>query len=208
MSETDILVTAFMPFGGDSMNPTEAILVRLPAKIRGARLFKLLLPVEFKAAPEILLDGMRRISPAAVIMLGQAGGRSAVTPELFGRNVMEARIPDNAGFSPHGEPVAEGGAESLSSTLPNERIVGAIRALGLPAELSESAGTYVCNTLLYSALSAAGGSLPVGFIHIPFAREQTEGVTGREQTPFMELSDMERAVIAAIEAVAQTLEAE
>ena len=203
MSATDILVTAFLPFGGDELNPTELVLERLPDFICGRRIRKLLLPVEFLTAGKLAADEFERLSPAAVIMLGQAGGRRAVTPERRAVNLMEARIPDNAGFEPHGLPVKEGGKAELISTLQIDVIVSAVRAMGLPAEVSESAGTYVCNSVMYSVLDRSFGRIPAGFIHVPFIREQVEGVKGRESLPFMELEDIERAVKAAIGAVAR-----
>lgn len=202
----DILVTAFMPFGGETVNPTEQALSLLPDGICGFRIKKLLLPVEFGRAAELAAGEYDRLSPAAVVMLGQAGGRSAITPELAAKNLMDARIPDNAGFMPKGLKIAVDGEETLASTLPNEEIVKAIRALGLHAELSRDAGAYVCNSLLYSMLLHTGGRIPAGFIHIPFSSEQTEGVPGRENTPNMRLDDMEKAIAAAIAVVAGTIQ--
>lgn len=200
-----VLITAFMPFGGDSLNPTETALAMLPGTIGGATLEKLLLPVEFKRAAELAAKGFERLSPAAVIMLGQAGGRKAVTPELYAKNVMDARIPDNAGYKPEGIPIAPDGAERLSSTLPVNGIVEAIRSAGIPAEVSQDAGTYVCNALMYSMLRLTEGKLPAGFIHVPFIREQVEGVPAREGTAFMELDDILKAVNIAISTVIGTL---
>ncbi|MBO4384859.1 MAG: pyroglutamyl-peptidase I [Clostridia bacterium] len=190
-----------MPFGGDELNPTERVLAALPGEIGGYAVKKLLLPVEFGRAAMIACSEYDALSPAAVIMLGQAGGRSAITPEAVGRNLMNARIPDNAGFSPVNEAVIPGGAEELSSTLPLDAIVSAIRGEGLAAEISRDAGAYVCNSLLYSMLAHVSGSVPAGFIHVPFIREQVEGVAGRGDTPFMEEADILCGIIAAIRAV-------
>lgn len=200
-----ILVTAFEPFGGDGINPTELILSRLPGELEGVHISKLLLPVEFMRAPELALKEIGRLSPAAVIMLGQAGGRSAVTPETTAYNLMEARIPDNAGYEPHGTEAAPGGEAEIPASLPAERIVEAIRALGLPAELSHDPGRYVCNALMYSVLRSLRGSIPAGFIHVPFIRVQTEGVKGRGKTPFMELDDICRAILEAISVTARLI---
>lgn len=203
MSATDILVTAFMPFGGDELNPTQIVLGRLPGFIGGRRIRKLLLPVEFMTAGKLAALECERLSPAAVIMLGQAGGRRAVTPERRAKNLMEARIPDNAGFQPHGLPVKEGGPTELYSTLPIHSIAAVIRRLGLPADISDDAGSYVCNSVMYTVLDSVSGRIPAGFIHVPFIREQTGGVPSRETLPFMELEDIEMAIRAAIEAVAR-----
>lgn len=196
-----ILVTAFEPFGADRVNPTQLVLERLAPVIGGALTEKLLLPVEFGRAADIAEAAFDRLSPAAVVLLGQAGGRNAITPEIEAKNLMEARIPDNAGYRPEGVPVVAGGAEKLFSTLPNEAIADAITRLGLPAELSHDAGAYVCNSLLYRMLHHTGGKLPVGFIHVPFIRSQVEGDPSREGKPFMELDDIERAIEAALAAV-------
>lgn len=205
MSATDILVTAFEPFGGDKINPTERLLRELPDSIGGMRINKLLLPVEFLRAARIAADEYDRLLPAAVIMFGQAGGRSAVTPEAVGANLMDARIPDNAGFEPKGEPIVPGGANELYSTLPIEAIVAAVNALGVPAAISRDAGRYVCNSLLYSMLDHNAGRVPTGFVHVPFIREQVEGVPGREQTPFMEYGAVFKAACAVAEETAKSV---
>ena len=195
-----ILVTAFEPFGGEALNPTQMILEALPDTADGYSIRKLLLPVEFKKAREMACAEYDRLSPAAVVMLGQAGGRGAITPETSGRNVMHGRIPDNAGFQPDHLPVVENGPDVLYSTLPVGSIVKAVRALGLPCEESDSAGEYVCNTLLYGMLAHNGGEVPTGFIHVPYIREQ-----GHEDKPFMELEEIGRGIAAALEAVADNL---
>ena len=192
-----ILVTAFEPFGGESMNPTERILQALPDAAGGFRLEKLVLPVEFIRAQETAFAAYDALKPRAVIMLGQAGGRSAVTPETTGKNVMNARIPDNAGFQPKGEPVVPGGPEKLPSTLPVEQIVKAVRALDIPCERSEDAGGYVCNALLYGMLNHNQGAVPTGFIHVPYVKEQ-----GHEDKPYIELRTLCRGILAAVETVA------
>lgn len=205
MSATDILVTAFEPFGGDSMNPTEAALRALPERVAGMSIKKLLLPVEFGRSFKICAAEFDRVSPAALIMLGQAGGRDAITPEAVGRNLMDARIPDNAGFDPKNSPIIPGGEAELFSTLPVADIAERMNGLGIPARVSHDAGLYVCNSLLYSMLAHVKGSVPAGFIHVPFVREQVEGVPGRENAPFMEHETIAAAILAAIETTARSL---
>lgn len=196
----EILVTAFEAFGGEELNPTERILNMLPDTVSGYTIRKLLLPVEFKRSCELALAEYDRLSPAAVIMLGQAGGRSAITPETIARNVMNASIPDNAGYQPENLPVTENGQDVLYASFAAQDIKNAIDALGIPCELSESAGQYVCNTLFYSMLRHNKGAVPTGFIHVPYIREQ-----GHEDKPFMELDEIRRGILAAIEAVAETV---
>ena len=164
----NLLLTFFEPFGGDTVNASARAAELLPTRIRAWSVVKQELPVVFGLAGErccALIDALR---PEAVLMLGQAGGRNAVTPELAARNHRWARIPDNAGRSPLGEPVIPGGEDALFATLPVEAMTEAIRAAGIPAALSTDAGRYVCNDLYYSVLSHLRGSGVRGaFVHVP-----------------------------------------
>ena len=197
----DILVTAFEPFGGEGLNPSEMVLHDLPDEMLGRSIHKLLLPVEFHRAPEEAIAEYDRLSPDAVIMLGQAGGRSAVTPETTGRNIMNAAEPDNAGYKPDHQSITEGGPEQLSSTLPMQKIIDSVRSLDIPCERSDSAGEFVCNCLLYSMLDHNKGEVPTGFIHMPYIKEQ-----GHEDKPYMELKDITKAIMTAIETVISVTE--
>ena len=191
-----VLVTAFEPFGGDKLNPTQMVLERLPAELSGCALIKLLLPVEFVRSRKMACEAYDRLRPDAVVMLGLAGTRDAVTPETTGRNLMKARIPDNAGYEPQDEPVVPDGPETLSSTFPVEKIVEAVRAKGIPARASDSAGLYVCNSLLYSMLHHNGGAVPTGFIHVPALPEQAAD----SSKPSMPLEQIVTALEAAVRA--------
>ena len=196
-----VLVTAFEPFGGDKLNPTQMVLERLPADLFGCALKKLLLPVEFVRSRKMACEAYDALRPDAVVMLGLAGTRDAITPETTGRNLMKARIPDNAGYEPQDEPVVPCGPETLSSTFPVEKIVETVRAKGIPARASDSAGLYVCNSLLYSMLHHNGGAVPTGFIHVPAVPE-----LGHPDMPSMEFDLIYEGVLAALEAVAESLE--
>ena len=189
-SRPTILITAFEPFGGDRINSSEVVLNMLPESIDDITIHKLHLPVEYKRAVDLIIAEYDKVSPAAVIMLGQAGGRGAINIETTGRNVMNAHIPDNAGFAPKDIPVMEDGPDTLSVTLPVSRFREAIHALGIPCEISDNAGEYVCNTLLYSMLAYNKGKVPTGFIHVPSIREQ-----GHEDKPFMESEDIYKGII-------------
>lgn len=170
-----ILLTAFEPFGGEEINASLEALRRVEAP-DGAELTRLVLPCVFGLAAETVREAVYREKPDAVVCLGQAAGRDAITPERRAVNLRCARIPDNAGKSPADEPVVPGGAEELLSTLPIERMCAAIRSRGLPARISESAGTFVCNDLMYGllfALQNAGVEIPAGFIHVPCLPGQT-----------------------------------
>lgn len=165
-----LLVTCFEPFGGETTNASAQAAALLPERIGAWTLVKQELPVVFGLAGEkccALIDALR---PDAVLMLGQAAGREAVTPELVARNVRWARIPDNAGASPKGEKVIPDGEDALFATLPAETMAEAIRATGLPGALSVTAGLYVCNDLYYTVLHRLRGSgIPAAFVHVPSA---------------------------------------
>jgi len=195
MTRKTVLVTAFEPFGGESLNPSEKVLCSLPDAAYGLSVRKLLLPVEFRRSLALAAAAFEAIRPDALVMLGQAGGRSAVTPETTARNEMNARIPDNAGFRPEHLPVVEGGPETCRSTLPLEAILRETACRGIPCELSGDAGTYVCNALFYGMLHRLQGAVPAGFIHLPYIREQ-----GRE--PFLELETLLQAADAVLHCLA------
>lgn len=194
----DILLTAFEPFGGETINPAQEAAALLPDEIGGCRIHKLVLPVTFGAAGELAVQAMDRLRPGAVVCLGQAGGRRGVSVERVAVNLMDARIPDNAGDQPVDRPVAEGGPAAYFSTLPVKAMARAICGAGLPGEVSYTAGTYVCNSLLYAVLRHAEQAMPATrccFIHVPYVPEQT---AGREGVPSMPLADIVRALEAAL----------
>lgn len=165
-------MTAFEPFGGDTVNPTMAALVSLRAAvdlddIPGVELTGKVLPVEFERAQQEITDLIAETTPDAVICLGLANGRSEVTPERIAVNLADARIPDNDGAQPVDQPVVGDGPAAYFSTLPVKAIVDALTVADIPAQVSMTAGTYVCNTVLYRALHAGNESVPTGFIHVP-----------------------------------------
>ena len=156
-----ILITAFEPFGGKDRNASAEVLGMLPAEIAGYSVQKKLLPVIFgKAAEQIL-----RETADAVFMLGEAGGRQAVTPEIRAVNRRDARIPDNEDNRPAGEPIVPGGPEVCYTHVPVRRISARLREEGFPAEVSEDAGTFVCNDTFYTAVLRL--QVPAVFIHCP-----------------------------------------
>ena len=188
-SRKAILVTAFEAFDGEKLNPTEKVLGFLPDTVEETSVKKLVLPVEFHRSLELALAAVEEIRPAAVVMLGQAGGRSAVTPESTARTEMNARIPDNAGYRPEHLPVVEGGPGIYRSTLPLEEMLREMKSHGIPCELSDDAGAYVCNALFYGMMDHLKGRIPAGFIHVPYIREQ-----GHEDKPFLEFETVLQAV--------------
>ena len=188
-----LLITGFMPFGGEETNPSWEAVCRLSDEIGGYSLTKLLVPVVFGKATDTVVDMAQRICPDVIISVGQAGGRSAVTPELVAINLRYAKSPDNEGNLPQDEPVIVGGERAYFSTLPVRRIAEAISNEGIPSSVSCSAGTYVCNDLIYSLLARYEKSdVRCGFIHVPYSKEQ-----GKE--PSMSIDDMVKALTVAIE---------
>ena len=170
-----MLITGFEPFGGGDRNPSAMAVERLPEQVGEFVLCKLLLPTVYGEAPRILLEKAAEFCPDVIICVGQAGGRDAVTPERIAVNIRDARITDNAGNQPRGEFVAEDGPAAYFSTLPVEAMAQAIRDAGIPATVSNSAGAFVCNDVMYSALHAyAGTRVRCGFIHVPYIPEQAE----------------------------------
>ncbi len=183
-----ILITGFQPFGGESINPSYEAVKRLPDEIGGNRIVRMELPVVFGMAADILAAAIGEIRPDAVISVGQAGGRSAVTPELIAVNVDNGRIPDNDGNQPDWEPIRKGGPDGVFSRLPVHRMVKAMTDAGIKASVSMSAGAYVCNDLMYRTLiSDAAAGIPCGFIHVPFLPEQT---ADKPDTPSLPMEDI------------------
>ena len=196
-----ILVTAFDPFGGESINPAQQAVERLDETIGNHQISKLIVPTVFGKAAELVIAEMDKMHPDAVICVGQAGGRKSVTPERIAINIMDAGIKDNDGNQPSDEPVVAGGPAAYFSTLPIKTMVSAIRNAGLPGDVSNTAGTFVCNSLLYSVLHHAAMNMPetkAVFIHVPYIPLQTEG---KENVPSMPLDDIVRALTAAIAAL-------
>ena len=197
----NILVTAFDPFGGESVNPAQQAVERLADIIGDAKINKLIIPTVFGKAAENVIAQMDLLRPDAVICVGQAGGRKAVTPERVAINVMDANIKDNIGQQPVDEPIVADGPAAYFSTLPVKAMVQAIRDAGLPGEVSNSAGTFVCNSLLYSVLHHAALHMPetrAVFVHVPYIPEQAAGKDGVASMP---LDDIVRALSAAIEGI-------
>ena len=188
-----LLITGFEAFGGETVNPSWEAVSRLPDEIGEYSLTKLLIPVVFGEAAKIVIDTAQRISADAVICIGQAGGRDAITPELVAINLRHASIPDNSGYQPIDEPIIATGENAYFSTVPVRKIAEAISESGVPSRVSYSAGAYVCNDVLYTLLSNYRDTeVKVGFIHIPYSTEQNK-------QPCMDIQTVIKALIVAIE---------
>jgi pyroglutamyl-peptidase len=170
-----LLITGFAPFGGEEINPSWEAVARLPEKINEYSLIKLRLPVTFGKAAELVIKAAEEIAADVILCVGQAGGRNAITPELVGINLRHATIPDHNGFQPQDEPIMVGGETAYFSTLPVRSMVEAMRAAGIPAQVSYSAGAYVCNDVLYTVLAHFQDSeVKAGFIHVPYSDDQNK----------------------------------
>ena len=164
-----ILVTGFEPFATSSLNPSGEIVKALI----GDDLVSAILPVVFGQASSQLKELIRLHKPSAVLCLGQAEGRSAMTPERIAINLDDARIADNAGNQPKEQKIIANGADGYFSTLPIEQIVTSMKAAGIPASISLSAGTFVCNHIFYVMQDyLKDSSISSGFMHVPLMDEQ------------------------------------
>jgi pyroglutamyl-peptidase len=196
-SRPRVLITGFEPFGGSTVNPSEEIARNLHGReIAGHEVIAALLPCVFGTAIVELRRQVRAVKPSLVICLGQAGGRTAITPERVAINVDDARIPDNAGTQPVDRPVVRGGPAAYFSTLPVKAIVAGLRAEGVTAEVSQTAGTFLCNHIFYGLMHALRLRRVVrgGFIHVPYLPEQA--LKGESSLAFEKLA---RAIARATE---------
>lgn len=192
-----LLITGFEPFGGESVNPSWEAVRLLPDTIGDYEVVKLCVPTVFGKAGETVLSFAERILPDAVICVGQAAGRSAITPELVAINLRYASIPDNDGEKPEDVPVVPSGPDAIFSTLPVRAMAKAVSDAGIRSAVSYSAGTFVCNDLLYSVLyHYRKTSVRASFIHVPLIPEQAKG-----ERPSLPLSDIVKGLEAAISAI-------
>ena len=175
MMTRTVLLTGFQPFGGEQVNPSwQAVSALHGTRIAGHRVVARELPVAFGASLKALRAALRDMRPALVICVGQAGGRAQLSLERVAINIDDARIPDNTGQQPVDVPVVAEGPAAYFSTLPVKAMRHALNAAGFPAEVSQTAGTYVCNHVFYGLMHALRRQRIVraGFIHIPYSPAQ------------------------------------
>ncbi len=178
-----LLITGFDPFGGGTINPAWEAVKLLPEEIGCYRLHKLQIPTVFGIGARTVLDATQAIAPDLILCIGQAGGRSAVTPERIAVNIRDAKIPDNMGNQPRGERVIPEGPAAYFATVDVMAMAQAAEGQGFPATVSNSAGAFVCNDVLYTLLHAFDGtSTAVGFIHVPWLPQQGTPSLPLEQT--------------------------
>jgi pyroglutamyl-peptidase len=200
-----VLVTGFEPFDGEYVNPSLEVLKPLSGwRPRGGiHVHTLKLPCVFGDALSVLDEGLHQLKPMLVIGLGQAASRSEISVERVAINVDDARIPDNAGRQPIDQAVVPGGPAAYFSTLPIKAIVTALREAGIPAGVSQTAGTFVCNHVFYGLmhrLAAQHSAARAGFFHLPCLPEQTSAGQGRA----MSLETMVRGLRLAVETALST----
>lgn len=198
-----ILVTGFDPFGTDKINPAIEAVKKLPENIAGAEIIKVEIPTIFNKCAEVVHQAILDNKPDYVLDIGQAGGRFALTPERVAINFDDGRIKDNAGYQPRNQPIHEDGQNAYFTQLPVKAMASAIIAAGLPSSVSTTAGTYVCNHIMYQVQYMIDKEFPdlkAGFMHIPFLPNQ---VVDRPDTPSLSLDDDVKGITAAIEAIVE-----
>jgi len=196
-----ILVTGFTPFGGEKVNPSYEAVKQLDSTILGAEVVTMEVPTVFKKAIDTLEKAMETEKPDAVICVGQAGGRFEISVERVAINIDDARIADNEGNQPIDEPVYADGENAYFSNLPIKAMVKKIKESNIPAAVSNTAGTFVCNHIMYGLLYIIDKKYPDikgGFIHVPFIAEQ---VMDKRNAPSMTTDQIVKGLTCAIEAV-------
>lgn len=200
-----ILVTGFEPFGGEKINPSIEAVKRLPDNIGGAEIIKLEIPtVRWKTLKKID-QAVEKYNPDVIISVGQAGGRSDINVERIGINVDDFRIEDNEGNQPCDEPIDEAGPDGYFLNVPVKAMVDNIRKHQIPASVSNTAGTYVCNHVAYGTRRMIETKYPgkrSGFIHIPYLPQQ---VMDKKGVPSMSLQVVVEGLAAALEAIAEEI---
>ncbi|MDQ0206777.1 pyroglutamyl-peptidase I [Alkalicoccobacillus murimartini] len=189
-----LLLTGFEAFLQHKSNPTERIATQLNGEsIGGFTIVGKVLPVSFKESAEILLDFEKEVKPDAVMMLGLAAGRASITPERIAINIQGGDV-DNKGVKLKDEPIIKQGPDGYMTTLPIHDFVEALHSHQIPAAISNTAGTYLCNKVMYSMLHACkqrGIALPAGFVHIPYSHDMC---LTNPMNPSLSYETMEEAV--------------
>lgn len=196
-----VLITGFDPFGGEKINPAWEAVRALPDNIDGIEVIKLQIPTVFKKSAQKLFENIDAVKPDAVICVGQAGGRFEFCVERVAINLDDGRIPDNEGYQPVDTPVFEDGDTAYFTSLPIKAMVEELKKASIPAAVSNTAGTYVCNHIMYSLLyylNKNNLNIKGGFIHVPYIPEQ---VVDKKGVPYMELTRITKALEVSIKAV-------
>lgn len=195
-----ILLTGFDPFGGEKINPAQEAVNRVSDNINGAEVIKVIIPTVMEKSLEKIEEKIKEHNPDIVISIGQATGRFGITPERVAINLNDFRIEDNEGNQPIDELIREDGENAYFTTLPIKGIVEHLNNNGIPGEISNTAGTFVCNHVMYGVLYLAQkkyNNIKAGFIHIPCATIQA---IGKKNVPYMSLDEIVKGIELAIEA--------
>ncbi|MFK4784936.1 pyroglutamyl-peptidase I [Fusobacterium sp. MFO224] len=196
-----ILVTGFDPFENEAVNPAWEGVKLLPTRINGAEIIKLQIPTVFNDSIKVLLEGIEKFKPQAVLCIGQAGGRFDISVERIAINLNDARIKDNKGNQPIDNKIYDYGDNAYFSSLPIKSMVEYMKKENIPASISNTAGTFVCNHLMYGLLyniDKYSVTAKGGFIHVPYIPKQ---VINKPNTPSMDLSLIAKGLEAAITAI-------
>jgi pyroglutamyl-peptidase len=203
----NVLLTGFEPFGGSHVNPSEQV-VRTLARdgVPGVALHSVILPVDRQGGPATLLNAVRALHPEAILCLGEAARRAAISIERVALNLLDYRMADNAGHQVIDEPIVPNGPAAYFVTLPVRAMLEAVRMAGIPTELSLSAGAFLCNQVTYELLhylTTHQLDIPAGFVHLPALPEQV--TNAYPPLPSMALETMARGICAVIGALQATI---
>lgn len=196
-----LLITGFDPFGNETINPAWEAVKLLPSKIQGVEVIKLEIPTVFNKSIETVLEKAKECNPDVILCIGQAGGRVDITVERVAINCDDARIPDNEGNQPLDTKVYEDGENAYFANIPIKAMVEGMKSKGIAASVSNTAGTYVCNHIMYGILhniNKLSIAKKGGFIHVPFIPEQ---VVDKKGAPSMDLETIAKGLEAGIEAI-------
>lgn len=200
-----VLITGFDPFGGEKINPAWEAVKKI-GEIEGLEIIKYQIPTVFKKSAELLFKKIDEVNPEVVVCVGQAGGRYDITVERIGINIDDARIEDNEKNQPIDKKIFGDGENAYFSTIPIKAIVDEMKKNKIPASVSNTAGTFVCNHILYSLLyflNKKKKKIRGGFIHVPYLTEQ---VIEKKNMPYMNLETIVKGLEAALVAIKNNLE--
>jgi pyroglutamyl-peptidase len=196
-----ILVTGFDPFDGEPLNPSWEAVRRLPDTVARAEIIKVQIPTSFGRSTDVVRAAILEHDPDVIVSVGQAGGGFAISPERVAVNVDDGRVPDNDGNQPIDTPIRADGPAAYFSLLPINAMVAAMKKAGIPAAVSNTAGTYVCNHIMYQVLYMIDREFSGkrgGFVHVPYSPQQ---VVDKPGVPSLGIDDITVALAAGIGAI-------
>ncbi|MGL5964248.1 MAG: pyroglutamyl-peptidase I [Fusobacteriaceae bacterium] len=196
-----VLVTGFDPFGGENINPAWEAVKAIPNQVEGVDVVTVQIPTVFRKSVDAVLTAAKEHNPDVILCVGQAGGRFDMTIERVAINIDDARIKDNEGNQPIDLPIYEDGEQAYFTTLPIKAMVAEMQKNGCPASVSNTAGTFVCNHIMYAVLHHIATDKIAkkgGFIHVPYIPEQ---VVDKKGAPYMETTRITKSLVACIKAI-------